>query len=54
MFFKVIQIISQNASLNESKGRAKATGRRPVNLHRAATRSWAPNHDVNTFNRVFF
>ena len=31
----------------------KTTGRRPENLHRAAIRSWAPNHDVNHLNRVF-
>jgi len=53
-FLKELKIISQIVSLDESKGRAKATGRRPVNLHRAVTRSWAPNHDVNTFNRIFF
>jgi hypothetical protein len=26
----------------------------PVNLYRAVTRSWAPNHDINIFNRFFF
>jgi hypothetical protein len=42
MFSELAEIISQNASINQSKGRAKATGRRPEILHRAATRSWAP------------
>jgi len=26
----------------------------PVNLHRAVTRSWAPNHDINVFSTAFF
>jgi len=39
MFFDAAKIISQNAPLDESKGRAKTTGRRPENLYRAATRS---------------
>jgi hypothetical protein len=30
------------------------TGRRPVNLHRAVTRSWAPNHDVNNSTAFLF
>jgi hypothetical protein len=31
----------------------KTTGRRPANLHRAAIRSWAPNHDVKAIQPRF-
>jgi hypothetical protein len=30
MFFEPLKIIPQNVLIDESKGRAKATGRRPV------------------------